>query len=227
MCSLPAYLSPEINLDGSWEDILERLYSVFRQDFILSEVDYDGVRVTLDTRKIIPKKELGNFCLTFLENNIVIQDKKDKDYVFWNVFEVDDLKQRLKEIGVLEEKRGLVLSKFIKFNKEKVFWHLIEKKNRGKLERVIEYPSAKIIHWVKPTIINHLNSEVIDFDYLEGSGKIRKYLWLKNFDYVVILEPNRNKALGRIVSYSLVTAFHMSRGKKEDIESKYKKEVKN
>lgn len=45
------------------------------------------------------------------------------------------------------------------------------------------------------------------WDYEEGSGKIRTYLWLESLDYVVILEKQR-KGKKREAAF-LVTTFHL------------------
>lgn len=44
------------------------------------------------------------------------------------------------------------------------------------------------------------------FEYEEGTGKVRTYLWGHTFDYVVVLEKisRREKA-----AYMLITAFHV------------------
>jgi hypothetical protein len=46
------------------------------------------------------------------------------------------------------------------------------------------------------------------WDYQEGSGKVRTYLWLENYDYVVVLE-RRLLRNGRTVAF-LITAFYVS-----------------
>lgn len=47
--------------------------------------------------------------------------------------------------------------------------------------------------------------DVLVFDYEEGNGKTRRYLWVHEFDYLVILEKRSKGGVDR--AYSLVTAF--------------------
>jgi len=42
MCKQPDFLPPMINLDGSYEEIIERLYAVFRKDFIENRAKHLG-----------------------------------------------------------------------------------------------------------------------------------------------------------------------------------------
>ncbi len=107
-------------------------------------------------------------------------------------------------------------------NIEEAFWHLVTKKNK-KHGRLIDYNRAKRLPWVRPIIENYNNPEINDFNYLEGFGGIRKYLWLENYDFVVILEKKINKEY-----IILVTDFYVDYNwKKKDLERKYQKRIEN
>jgi len=107
-------------------------------------------------------------------------------------------------------------------NKEEAFWHLITKKDK-KHGRLIDYNRAKRLPWVRPIIENYNNSEIKDFNYLEGFGGIRKYLWLENYDFVVILEKKINKKY-----IILVTDFYVDYNwKRKDLERKYQQRIEN
>lgn len=115
----------------------------------------------------------------------------------------------------------------IKFNrgntineKEDGFWHLISYEDKT-MGRIPDFKRAKRLSWIKPIIENHGHSEIKEFDYLEATGNTRKYLWLENHDFVVILEEYRNRQ-----SFFLVTAFHISGPyKRRDLEKKYEKRI--
>lgn len=86
---------------------------------------------------------------------------------------------------------------------EEGFWHLISKEDYLLRKRIPDFPRAQKLPWCKPCIEN-INDQLIQkWDYSEANGRIRTYIWLKNFDYVVIIEKRRNAAF-------LVTAFHVS-----------------
>lgn len=86
---------------------------------------------------------------------------------------------------------------------EEGFWHLITKK--GGEDRLFDPRRAERLPWCVPTISNTGSSEVIVWDYEEARRKIRTYIWLKNWDYVIILQKRR-KRIGTIAH--LITAFH-------------------
>lgn len=85
-------------------------------------------------------------------------------------------------------------------DKEEGFWHLASRIDRKTGQRLPDKERMQRIPWVKAIIENAHDESVTVFDYLEGSRKTRTYLWLRNQDYVVILEKKRNVAL-------LVTAY--------------------
>ena len=160
MNSLPSFLPPFLKLDGTWEEVLEKLYAIFKRDFIDDKVFYKDLKVIYDQRKI------------------------DGD-------------------------------------KEEAFWHLITRED-PKAGRIPEYDRAKRLPWIKPTIENHQHPDIKVWDYLEGNRRIRVYLWIENYDYVVILEKQRGKRKHLIV---LITAFYVVERKKKDLERRYNKKI--
>jgi len=86
------------------------------------------------------------------------------------------------------------------------FWHLITRKDGVTGERLPDFPRAERLPWCAPTI-NHSRDPIVrNWDYEEASGRIRSYLWLVDWDYIVILEK-RNQRRG-VVAF-LVTAYHV------------------
>lgn len=45
MGDIPSFLPPMLNLDGDWDNILARLYSVFKRDFKESHTYHRGIKV--------------------------------------------------------------------------------------------------------------------------------------------------------------------------------------
>ena len=70
MSDLPSFLPPVLDLDGTWEVILNKLYNIFKKGFIDSKVYFADLRVIYDTRKLDDEKEEGFWHL------ITKEDKK-------------------------------------------------------------------------------------------------------------------------------------------------------
>lgn len=84
---------------------------------------------------------------------------------------------------------------------EEGFWHLISKVDNASGDRLIDFPRAKKLSWCKPCITNHQDTTIKVWDIRE-KGRIKVYIWLEKWDYVVILQKRRKVAF-------LVTAFHI------------------
>jgi hypothetical protein len=145
--TLPEWLPELIDTNGSWEEILGRLYSVFEEDFKNGKPTFGGLPVWWDRR-----------------------------------FEDDD-------------------------PHEEGFWHLVTRDDKQTGDRLLDTPRAKRLAWCRATIDHCGVAEVLAFNYLEGDGKVRTYLWLKDADYVVILGKALRKK--KTVAYMLVTAFFL------------------
>lgn len=158
--ALPAWLPEEIDTNGSWDEILARLYEVFDHDFTQGRPRYGVVAVWWDRR--------------FLDGD----------------------------------------------PHEEGFWHLTTRTDKTTGDRLLDTPRAKRLRWCRATIDNANPPDVLVFDYEEGNGKIRTYLWVHEADYVVILEKREKN--GRVNAYSLVTAFVLDGpSRRKDIQRKY------
>ena len=91
---------------------------------------------------------------------------------------------------------------------EEGFWHLVTKWDYRLSQRLLDPRRAERLPWCKPTVENCSDPEARMWDYQEGSGKVRTYIWLENYDYVVILE-RRLLRTGRRVAF-LITTFYVS-----------------
>lgn len=90
------------------------------------------------------------------------------------------------------------------------FWHVISRHDYSLDDRVLDTRRAEKLPWCAAIINNHHASEVSVFDHREGDGRIKTYLWLEQFDYLVILEKRSVKLRGRSVDVMwLVTAYHV------------------
>lgn len=120
--------------------------------------------------------------------------------------------------------------------KETLFWHLTSRKQKAQpvprrkrkfyvsseipAQRYPDLRRSERLPWIKPIIENANKIEVLAWDYQEGDGSIKTYLWLKDFDYVVIMKkyPDNKRRL--------ITSFYIdSRYKYADFERKYRDRI--
>jgi hypothetical protein len=100
------------------------------------------------------------------------------------------------------------------------FWHLITRQDEETGERIPDFRRAERLPWCGPTISNSGDPVVKVWDYREGNGEIRTYLWLEFWDYVVILKKRMHR-IGEIAF--LVTAYHLDgTSRLRNLEQRYK-----
>lgn len=143
MADLPDFLPPILDLGGTWEEILDRLYSVFHHDFKESAVRHSGVRVIFDGR-------------------------------------------------IMPDGQG----------KEEGFWHVVLRKDTDRKERLIDYRRAERLPWAKPMMESTTINEIRVFDYDHGTKDVgvRRYVWLADYDYVLILQKKK-RAMFWVTAY--------------------------
>ena len=161
MCDQPDFLPPIINLDGSYEEIIERLYAVFRRDFIENRARHLGRNVAIN--------------------------------------------------GVINE-----------FSQGKVegFWHVITRGDVNKTNRLIDHRRAERLPWSKPLMENPYHEEIKFFFYDEGDSRkgIRHYIWLENYNYIVILQRKKTH-------FIWVTAFFVDDRKPQYFQNKFERRI--
>ncbi|MBW2663664.1 MAG: hypothetical protein JRD93_17205 [Deltaproteobacteria bacterium] len=126
--------------------------------------------------------------------------------------------------------------KEIEDGREKIFWHLTSRKQKARrvprrkrrfydedeipAERLPDLRRSERLPWVKALIENTGKNGISAWDYEEGNGSIKTYVWLKNCDFVVIMKKYPNN------SRRLVTSFYVDREyKQRDFESKYDRRI--
>lgn len=107
---------------------------------------------------------------------------------------------------------------------EEGFWHLVEKLHQGEEERTFDSNRAERLPWCAPSIIN-FNDKIIKFwEYKESEKRIKIYLWLEDFDYVIIFQK-RQFRFGEVAF--LLTAFYVDGdSKKRNLRTKFEKGIK-
>ncbi len=106
---------------------------------------------------------------------------------------------------------------------EERFWHLITRTDQPANERLLDPRRAERLPWCGPTISNSADQTVKVWDFQESNGRLRTYIWLEEWDYVVILEK-RQQRIGEIAF--LVTAFYVDGdSRRRNLRTKYEKRV--
>jgi len=110
---------------------------------------------------------------------------------------------------------------FLNRTYEAGFLHLIT--NGPKSNRLFDNRRAEKLPWCRPVIENENEPEILVWDYMESDNKPNTYIWLKDYDYIVILrEKNTSHHY-----YHLKTGFHISGdGIRKKLKNKYEKRVR-
>ena len=89
----------------------------------------------------------------------------------------------------------------IEDGKEKIFWHLTSRKIDNADDRMPDLRRCERLPWVRPIIDQPGQPEVLAWDHEEGDGSIRTYVWLEDFDFVVIMKKYPNGGRRLITSF--------------------------
>jgi len=104
--------------------------------------------------------------------------------------------------------------------KEVIFWHMTHRKEGLTEERLPDMRRCERLPWVRAIIENSNKREVVAWDYKEADGSIRTYLWLKDFDFLVLMKKYRDGSRRLITSY-FIDYPH----KRRKLEKKYNKRI--
>lgn len=86
------------------------------------------------------------------------------------------------------------------------FWHLVSRKDQKARDRRFDPRRAERLSWCAPLLTNAHDESVWVWNYREGHGRLRTYVWLRHWSYVVVLEAISMRA-GEVMQ--LVTAYHV------------------
>lgn len=91
--------------------------------------------------------------------------------------------------------------------KEIIFWHLTTRddKSVNPPARLPDLRRSERLSWIRPIISRCPcpSSDVLSWDFEEGNGDIKTYIWLQNHDFIVICKklPDGKRRL--------ITSFHL------------------
>ena len=105
--------------------------------------------------------------------------------------------------------------------KEKVFWHLTSRDDKEAGQRLPDLRRAERLPWARPMLDTPDKPEVTDWDFKEGDGTVKTYVWLKDYDYLIILKKYPD---GR---RRLITAYWIEyRHMKSKLAKKYEQRIR-
>jgi hypothetical protein len=84
------------------------------------------------------------------------------------------------------------------------FLHIVQRDDFLANRRTFDHLRAERLPWCRPCIEHDGDTFLKVFSYQEGRGKIRSYIWLEQFDYVVVLEQRTKQGV-----FFLITAYHL------------------
>ena len=104
---------------------------------------------------------------------------------------------------------------------EEGFWHLITKTDQKTKDRLFDPRRAERLSWCCPIISNVDDDAVKVWNFREARGQLRTYIWLEDWDYIVILEKRRQRVSE--IAF-LLTAFHVGgQATRRRLRAKYEK----
>ncbi len=104
--------------------------------------------------------------------------------------------------------------------KEVIFWHLTTRDDNETGDRLPDCRRSERLPWARPMLDNPGAPEVLAWDYLEGDKTIKTYVWLKDYDYLVLMKkyPDGRR---RLITAHCIDYPH----KRKNLEKKYKKRI--
>jgi len=97
-----------------------------------------------------------------------------------------------------------------------IFWHLTERDDKAIGGRIADPRRAERLAWARPMLDHVSDPNILHWDYEEGDKTIKTYVWLQDFDLVVILKRMPD------MSRRLITSFYVDySNKRRDLKRKY------
>ena len=163
----------------------------------------------------------------------IIEFTGDWEVFIQNIYDV--FKKDFKDSRPAFDSVPVLFNKWIdpndKYGYEEGFWHITSKdewdfdpRTKKKIKkRVPDFRRAERVPWCRPVIENNSDSAILFWDYLEGNGRTNTYIWLKEHDYLVILEK---RTMSNGVFYFIVSSFYIYyKAKRLDLTDKYNRRI--
>jgi hypothetical protein len=130
-------------------------------------------------------------------------------------------KRDFRESRPVYEGKPVWFSPGMEDGKERIFWHMTSRENEGTGMRLPDLRRSERLPWARPMIDNANRPQILAWDHEEGDKTIKTYVWLQDFDFLVLMK--RYPAGGRrlITSY-YVDQPHTRRG----LQKKYERRLR-
>lgn len=104
--------------------------------------------------------------------------------------------------------------------KEAIFWHLTTREDKEAGHRLPDLRRCERLPWVNPLLLACPHAEILDWDYEEGNKDIRTYVWVKDYNFLIIMKKYKD---GR---RRLITSYWIDQdNKRQKLEKKYKRRM--
>jgi len=91
----------------------------------------------------------------------------------------------------------------IEDGREALFWHLTAREDKATGDRIPDLPRCRRLPWLRPLLLNTRRPGVLGWDYLEGDGSTKTYVWLRDYDYVVIMKKYPDGSRRLVTAYCI------------------------
>jgi hypothetical protein len=105
--------------------------------------------------------------------------------------------------------------------KEQIFWHMTSRIDEETGMRLPDLRRSERLPWVRPMIDEASQPEILAWDYEEGDGTVKTYVWLQDYDFLVLMKKYPDGGRRLITSY-YVDQPHTRRG----LQKKYARRLK-
>jgi len=85
--------------------------------------------------------------------------------------------------------------------KHVIFWHLTTRDEKSAGQRLPDPRRCERFPWIRPILCNSQCPKILNWDYEEGDGTTKTYVWLEDYDFVVILKKYPNGSRRLITSF--------------------------
>lgn len=116
--------------------------------------------------------------------------------MLYQVFEAD-----IKNTGLTFNANPVWYFPEIEDDKEVIFWHLTHREDRTAQERLPDTRRCERLNWIRPILENENEPEVLWWDYEEYDRTIKTYIWLQEYDFLIILKKYPDGGRRLITSY--------------------------
>ena len=116
--------------------------------------------------------------------------------ILYKVFEKD-----FKESKPLYQGKVVWFFQDMEDGREQIFWHMTSRKDDVTGERLPDLRRSERLPWARPMIDNANQPEILAWDYEEGDKAIKTYVWLPDFDFLVLMKRYPDGRRRLITSY--------------------------